>query len=42
MSHNATNVYDVRPHIAEIYDQTDAYTDDVELIRSLIGGHGPL
>ncbi len=42
MSHNKTNMYDVESHIAEIYDQTDAYTDDVELIRKLIGDRGPL
>jgi len=41
MSHNKTNMYDIEPHIAEIYDQTDAYTDDVELIRKLIGNRGP-
>ena len=42
MSYNKTNMYDVEPHIAEIYDQIDAYTDDVELIRNLIGNSGPL
>ena len=31
------NMYDVGRHIAEIYDQQERYTDDVELIRKLIG-----
>ena len=42
MSHNKTNMYDIEPHIAEIYDQVEIYHDDVELIRKLIGGRGPL
>jgi SAM-dependent methyltransferase len=42
MSHNTTNMYDIEPHIAEIYDQIETYTDDVELIRHLIGRWGPL
>ncbi len=42
MSYNKTNMYDIEPHIAEIYDRTDAYTDDVELIRKLIGNRRPL
>jgi len=42
MSHNKTNMYDVEPHIAEIYDQVETYDDDVELIRKLIGGRSPL
>lgn len=29
-------MYDIDPHIAEIYDQIEAYTDDIELIRVLI------
>ena len=37
-----TNMYDVEPHIAEIYDQSETYTDDVDLIRSLIGGRRSL
>lgn len=41
MSYNKTNMYDIEPHIAEIYDQTDVYIDDVELIRKLIGSRGP-
>ncbi len=42
MSHNKTNIYDVEPHIAEVYDQIETSTDDVELIRNLIGNRGPL
>jgi SAM-dependent methyltransferase len=34
-------MYDVEPRVAEIYDQVETYTDDVELIRRLIGGRGP-
>ena len=30
------------PHVAEFYDQWETEVDDVELIRSLIGGGGPL
>ncbi len=41
-SDNETNVYDIEPHIAEVYDQSETYTDDVELIRGLIGKHSPL
>ena len=37
MSQNKTNMYDIEPHIAEIYDQQENYTNDVELIRNLIG-----
>ncbi len=37
MSFNQTTMYDVEPHIAEIYDQSETHTNDVELIRSLIG-----
>jgi ubiquinone/menaquinone biosynthesis C-methylase UbiE len=40
-SHNTVNGYDVEPHVAEIYDQIETYTDDVELIQGLIGGCGP-
>jgi SAM-dependent methyltransferase len=40
-SYNAVNGYDVEPHVAEIYDQSETYTDDVELIRRLIDGRGP-
>lgn len=42
MSHNTTNMYDIEPHIAEIYDNQETYTDDVELIRNLMGDCGPL
>jgi SAM-dependent methyltransferase len=42
VSHNTTNMYDIEPHIAEIYDNQENYTDDVELIRSLIGDRVPL
>lgn len=40
MTFNAV-MYDVEPHVAEIYDQIETYTVDVELIRRLIGGRGP-
>ena len=36
------NMYDVEPHVAEIYDQVETCTDDVALIRRLVGGRGPL
>ncbi len=39
--HNAA-MYDVEPHIAEIYDQSETYTDDVELVRNLIDGQDSL
>lgn len=42
MSGNATNWYDLDPHIAEWYDATETYTDDVELIRHLLEGRGAL
>ena len=42
MSHNKTNVYDIESHIAEIYDQTQAFYNDIELILKLIGDNGPL
>jgi hypothetical protein len=29
------------PHVAEFYDQWETEVDDVELIKSLIGGRGP-
>lgn len=41
MSYNAI-MYDIELHIAEIYDQSETYTDDVELVRNLIGERGPL
>jgi len=37
LSHNTTNMYDIEPHIAEVYDNQENYIDDVELIRNLIG-----
>jgi SAM-dependent methyltransferase len=37
MSRNAI-MYDIEPHVAEIYDQVEAYTDDIALIRRLVGG----
>ncbi|MDY7078475.1 MAG: class I SAM-dependent methyltransferase [Chloroflexota bacterium] len=40
--HNVINMYDVEPHVAEVYDQVETYADDVELVRNLIGGRGPL
>jgi SAM-dependent methyltransferase len=39
---NNAIMYDVTPHIAEIYDQIETYTDDIELILRLIEGLGPL
>jgi SAM-dependent methyltransferase len=35
-------MYDIEPHIVELYDQSETYTDDVELIRNLIDGRGSL
>jgi SAM-dependent methyltransferase len=42
MSANDVNLYDIEPHIAEIYDQIEMYTADVDLLRQLIGESGPL
>jgi len=42
MSHNKTNMYNIEPHIAEIYDQQQTFRNDVEFIQKLIVGHGPL
>lgn len=42
MSQNLTNTYETDLPIAEIYDQVETQTDDVELIRSLIEGRGGL
>jgi SAM-dependent methyltransferase len=39
---NNAIMYDITPHIAEIYDQSETYTDDIELIKRLIEGLGPL
>ena len=36
------NMYDIESHIAEIYDQIEMHTDDVTLLRKLIGGRGAL
>jgi SAM-dependent methyltransferase len=35
-------MYGIASHIAEVYDQVETQTDDVELIRRLMGGRGPL
>jgi len=37
MSHNQANLYNLDSHIAEIYDKSEVSTDDVQLIRQLIG-----
>lgn len=37
MSHNKVSMYDIEPHVAEIYDQQENYINDVDLIRKLIG-----
>jgi SAM-dependent methyltransferase len=37
-----TVMYDAEPHIAEIYDRTETTAADVDLIRALVGGRGPL
>lgn len=42
MSLRNVTMYDVEPHIAELYDQIEVHTDDVALIRNLIGERGPL
>ncbi len=42
MSTNAASGYDVDRYGAEWYDQHETYTDDVELVRRLIGDCGPL
>jgi SAM-dependent methyltransferase len=42
MSCNKQEAYDVGQYIAEIYDQTECYTDDIDLLRSLIGKKAPL
>jgi len=34
--------YELDPHIAEIHDQTESYTDDVALIQRMLGESGPL
>jgi SAM-dependent methyltransferase len=35
-------MYDVDPHVAEIYDQQETYTDDIALLRRLIGSRRAL
>ena len=42
MSHNQTNMYDIEAHVAEIYEQYETQTQDVELIRRLAQGLGKL
>ncbi len=42
MSINQTNMYDVDRHVAEIYDEFETQTDDVQLIRRLARERGRL
>lgn len=42
MSVNGANAYGLDGHIAEIYDQFETQTDDVALLRRLIGERRPL
>jgi len=42
MSKNAINAYNIEVRVAEIYDQVETQTEDVALIRRLIGERGPL
>lgn len=42
MSHNKVNNYEVDSHVAEIYDQQQNFTEDVNLLLELIGNRGPL
>jgi SAM-dependent methyltransferase len=37
MRSNKINPYDIEPHLAEIYDQTETQFEDVALLRELIG-----
>ena len=37
MSFNKQTSYDLGQYVAEIYDQTECYADDIELLTSLIG-----
>jgi hypothetical protein len=37
LSYNATNMYDVDAHVAEIYDQVDTQTGDIALLRGFLG-----
>ncbi len=41
MAQNPPILYDVDPHIAELYDQLETSVHDVRLIRQLIAGRGP-
>ena len=37
MSHNTAHMYDIDAHEAEVYDQVETYSNDIELIRRLPG-----
>ena len=41
MGRRAINLYEVDAYVAEIYDRTEAYTDDVEQLRTLMDQTGP-
>lgn len=42
MSHSTAKMVDIEAHVAEVYDQVETYSDDVELIRRLLGNHRQL
>ena len=42
MERNQDNYYDVDSHIPELYDQIETQTEDVSLIREIIGNEKPL
>ncbi len=42
MSYNQHNSYNADAHIAEVYDQVEAHTEDVVLLRRLLGETPPL
>ena len=42
MSYNQVNPYSIDTHIAELYDQQENYSDDVQLLVDLIGNREPL
>src|SRR5512135_3511306 len=42
MARNTTNPYDIDAHVAEIYDQIEAGTEDVAFILRLAASLGPL
>jgi SAM-dependent methyltransferase len=42
MAQNPTNPYDIDSHVAELYDLIESGTQDVDFIRRLSGGRGPL